>query len=56
MLLDHVRDEAVVLAEGYFHRVRHGFPQACRSLDIGQQERDRPGRKAPLARPHDHRS
>jgi hypothetical protein len=56
MTLDHVGDKAIVLPESYLHRVRHGFSHARRSLNVGQQERDRPGRKTPLARTHNHKS
>ena len=45
VLLDHAGDKTVVLLESYLHRVRDRLPQPRGALDVGQQERDRPGRQ-----------
>src|ERR1700729_3016068 len=52
--LDDLGEKTIVPLQSLHHCVRHGFPQSRRSLDVGQQERDCPGRqldRAGLARP-----
>ena len=42
---DHLGQKTIMPPQSFFHRAWYGFPQPRRPLDIGQQERDRPGRQ-----------